>query len=83
MSLCIEVAVEFCLRQLFFFLAIGSCDPTRLPGITNGQRKAVREFRQSVFRYSCNKGFTLVGEDMVYCDQGEWSMDTAPLCISE
>ena len=64
-------------------IAIGKCDPSLLPGIENGQRQAVREFRRSVFRFVCNRGFDLVGEDVVFCDLGGWSLERAPLCISK
>ena len=35
-----------------------------------------------MFKYSCNKGFSLVGDDLVHCDNGDWSLTSPPLCVS-
>ena len=63
--------------------AIGKCDQNRLPKIENGQREQVRKMRGSVHKYSCNKGFNLIGDDLVYCNDKHWSLSSQPLCASE
>ena len=39
--------------------------------------------RGSVHRYTCTRGFTRLGPELVYCRAGRWSADTPPLCVSE
>ena len=63
--------------------AIGKCDQNSLPKIDNGQREQVRKLRGAVHKYSCNKGFNLIGDDLVYCKGNEWSLTSPPLCASE
>ena len=66
------------------FPAMGQCDPARLGKISAGRRVRLRKYRGSVWRWECNKGFTLLGPSLVFCDgAGTWSQDTTPLCVSK
>jgi len=60
--------------------AIGSCDPASLPAIKNGFKKANPRYSNSVYRYSCKKGYRLVGTSTVFCSQAGWSVAEAPVC---
>jgi len=60
--------------------AIGSCDPAKLPSIKNGWKKANPRYANSVYRYSCKKGYRMMGTSTVFCTQAGWSVKQAPVC---
>jgi len=60
--------------------AIGSCDAETVPRIRNGFQKANRKYKNSVYRYSCNAGYRLLGVSTVFCTQAGWSARDAPVC---
>jgi len=60
--------------------AIGTCDPANLPSIKNGWKKANPRYANSVYRYSCKKGYRMMGTSTVFCTQTGWSADHAPVC---
>merc|ERR1711892_151767 len=58
--------------------AIGSC-PT-LPLVENGRNIPIRGSRQSAVRFSCYRGFRLVGEKISHCMGERWSVGRLPVC---
>eukprot|EP00092_Neocalanus_flemingeri_P038639 GFUD01042069.1.p1 GENE.GFUD01042069.1~~GFUD01042069.1.p1 ORF type:complete len:990 (-),score=267.58 GFUD01042069.1:133-3102(-) len=60
--------------------AIGSCDAESVPQIQNGFKKANPRYKNSVYRYSCKKGYRLMGVSTVFCTQQGWSVGEAPVC---
>ena len=63
--------------------AMGQCDPALLPRLARGRVVGVSGSRGSAHRYTCTRGFTRLGPELVYCRAGRWSVDTPPLCVSE
>ena len=62
---------------------MGQCDPALLPRLARGRVVGVSGSRGSAHRYTCTRGFTRLGPELVYCRAGSWSVDTPPLCVSE
>jgi len=60
--------------------AIGSCDAESVPQIKNGFQKANPRYKNSVYRYSCKKGYRLMGVSTVFCTKTGWSLEEAPVC---
>ena len=66
-----------------YVAALSLCDPAVLPALPQGLVTRVRRFRGAVYRFSCARGLSLVGDDMAFCDRGTWSQTSQPMCISE
>jgi len=62
--------------------AVGSCDPSELPQIENGRADPykTRKFRGSVYKYSCDRGYTRFGHSLVHCSGKSWDLTRVPLC---
>merc|ERR1711892_426037 len=58
--------------------AIGSCPA--LPLVENGRNIPIRGSRQSAVRFSCYRGFRLVGERISHCMGERWSVEELPVC---
>ena len=43
----------------------------------------IRESRESTVRFSCYRGFVLVGERLSHCMGESWSVGELPVCASE
>jgi len=61
--------------------APGSCSV--LPLVVNGRTIPIRGARGAAVRFTCFKGYRLIGEKMGYCMGTTWSMEEMPVCISE
>ena len=62
------------------------CDPGDLPGVKHGRKYsyANSRYRGGVYKYSCYKGYHLVGSNIVWCDEGRWSVgEQETVCASE
>ena len=68
--------------MLISFL-VTTCDPTQLPKLTNGKHVQVKGLRAGMYRFSCNRGYRLVGQHRVYCTRRGWNLESAPVCASE
>ena len=68
--------------EQIFSSALGKCDQSQLSKIEHGRRVMLRKYRGSVAKFSCNKGYSLVGDELVYCDRDSWSNTHQPLCAS-
>ena len=62
--------------MLEFFKEIVCPEPQEISNGTIQNPRKTYVYQQSV-KYQCNQGFTLIGENSIYCtvkdDQGEWS----------
>jgi len=61
--------------------APGSCSV--LPLVVNGRTIPIRGAMGAAVRFTCFKGYRLIGEKMGYCMGTTWSMDEMPVCINE
>jgi len=63
--------------------AMGKCDPSELPEISNGEKKSHKPgvYRGSVYKYKCDRGFRMHGSSLLTCtgDHG-WDLAKLPLC---
>jgi len=60
--------------------AIGSCQADQVPHIKNGFQAANPRYADSVYRYTCKKGYRLLGVTTIFCTQTGWSQEEAPVC---
>jgi hypothetical protein len=60
-----------------------SCDKAQLPNIANGYKTACPGHMDSVYRYSCKKGYRLLGVSTVFCTAAGWSEGEDPVCASK
>jgi len=61
--------------------AIGTCDASRVPRISKNGVQLKKSFSGvTIYRYRCNKGYTLVGPSSAHCTPGGWSVSQAPVC---
>ena len=70
------------LMILYCILAVGSCDPADLPGISHGRVDPykTRKYRGSVYKYSCERGYRRWGAGLVHCTGDTWDLTKVPLC---
>ena len=66
-----------------YFLVPESCDAAQLANITNGYKTACPGHMDSVYRYSCKKGYWLLGVSTVFCTPTGWSEGEDPVCASK
>ena len=62
--------------------SLGSCDPATLPHIDHGRPVPYnsRQYRGSVYKYTCSRGYRRWGQGLVHCKGTSWDLSRLPLC---
>ena len=89
--LSLRISLSVLVRRIFlfskslspYFLVPESCDAAKLANIANWYKTACPGHMDSVYRYSCKKGYRLLGVSTVFCTPTGWSEGEDPVCASK
>ena len=54
-----------------------------LPLVANGRTIPIRGTKGAAVRFTCFKGYRLIGDKMGYCMGTNWSIEGMPVCVSK